>query len=109
MIDAPERAIFAAAFVSLPRVVYLIVLAGHRGWTHSIAPFRRAICSLPSIIRRVRWRTTFEKQNGHVLEVLYSLVMPTCPWTRCCSRILLVPLRKCPLIVLLTPCQCPKQ
>ena len=79
MMDAPDKAMFAAAFASLPRVVYLILLAGHCGLTHSIAPCKRTTRSFFPTILRARCRMTLEKQNGQVFEELYSFVIATCP------------------------------
>src|SRR4051812_9759768 len=39
-----------------------------------MALFRQITCFFPSIIQWFWWRMAFEKQYGHVLEVLYSLV-----------------------------------
>ena len=77
--EAPERAMFAATFASLPCVVYFILLAGHQGWTHSIAPCSRTIRSFPLTILQARWRMSLEKQYGQVFEELNSLTIATFP------------------------------
>lgn len=79
VMEVPERAIFAAAFASLPLVVWWILLAGHWGWTHSTALCKRMTRSLPSTVLRAQWRVTLEKQNRHVFEELYSFVIATFP------------------------------